>query len=100
MLCPTVENSVQDLFGENLAGYAKEGLGLVDFQFVPHLNNEFFPMAQDKPLREAIRGLNNSDGKHIYICDDNSAVSMDNGVVKIVSEGIVIEGKIETTFQK
>ena len=94
VLSPTLENSVQDIFGENLAGYPVEGLGLVDFQFVPHFNNDFFPMIKEENLREAINGLSNSDGKYIYICDDNGAVSVDNRIVKVVSEGVVIEENI------
>ena len=91
VLSPTLKNAVQDLFGENLAGYPEEGLGLIDFQFVPHLNNEFFPMINEKNIREAKKGMKTNDGKHIYCCDDNGAVSVENGVIKVVSEGVVLE---------
>lgn len=39
VLCPTVCNSCQDLFDENIKGVPEDGLGYVDFQFVPHLTH-------------------------------------------------------------
>lgn len=42
VLCPTICNSCQDLFDENIKGFPIDGLGFVDFQFVPHLNNKYF----------------------------------------------------------
>ena len=91
---------MQDIFGENLPGYLAEGLIFVDFQFVPHLNNEFFPMINEKNIREASspsdgRGLRPIDGKYIYCCDDNGAVSVENGAIKVVSEGVVLREIIE-----
>jgi dipeptidase E len=53
VLCPTLCNSCQDLFGETIKGYPIDGLNLVDFQFIPHLNNEFFPKIRKENLFNA-----------------------------------------------
>ena len=87
VLCPTVCNSCQDLFDEYIEGFQRDGLGLVDFQFIPHLNNEFFPKINFENLKNASKNLQEIDGKKLYIVDDNGAVSVDNESIKIVSEG-------------
>lgn len=87
VLCPTVCNSCQDLFDENIAGFPTDGLGLVDFQFVPHLNNEGFPKINFENLENASKNLQEIDGKKLYIVDDNGAVSVNNENIKIISEG-------------
>lgn len=87
VLCPTVCNSCQDLFDENIAGFPSDGLGLVNFQFVPHLNNEYFPKINFENLENASKNLQEIDGKKLYIVDDNGAVSVNNENVKIISEG-------------
>ncbi len=87
VLCPTVCNSCQDLFDEKIEGFPMEGLGLVDFQFIPHLNNEYFPKINFENLKNASKNLLEIDGKKLYIVDDNGAVSVNNGKIKIVSEG-------------
>jgi dipeptidase E len=94
VLCPTVLNSAQDLFDENIDYLPAEGLGLVDFQFVPHLNNEFFPKIREENLRNAVRNLRKIDGKHVYICDDEGAVSVDGERARVVGEGKVIEEEV------
>jgi dipeptidase E len=88
VLCPTVVNHVQDLFDENIEDLPKNGLGLVDFQFVPHLNNPYFPKIRENKLKNARNNLKSIDGKKMYVVDDNGAVSVDDDTVKIVSEGI------------
>src|SRR5690606_14733325 len=45
---PTIYNSVQNLFGETYKLRIKEGLNLVDLQFVPHLNSNYFPKIRKK----------------------------------------------------
>lgn len=87
VLCPTVCNSCQDLFDENIAGFPNDGLGFVDFQFVPHLNNEYFPKINFENLENASKNLQEIEGKKLYIVDDNGAVSVNNENVKIISEG-------------
>ena len=87
VLCPTVCNSCQDLFDENIAAFPSDGLGFVDFQFVPHLNNKYFPKINFENLENASKNLQEIDGKKLYIVDDNGAVSVNNENVKIISEG-------------
>lgn len=87
VLCPTVCNSCQDLFDEDIQGFPSDGLGFVDFQFVPHLNNEYFPKINFENLEKASKNLQEIDGKKLYIVDDNGAVSVNNENIKIISEG-------------
>lgn len=87
VLCPTVCNSCQDLFDEDIEGFPRDGLGLVDFQFIPHLNNEYFPKINIENLQNASRNLLEIDGKKLYAVDDNGAVSVNDKSIKIVSEG-------------
>ncbi len=87
VLCPTVCNSCQDLFDENIKGYPVDGLGFVDFQFVPHFNNEWFPKIRQENLQNASKNLKEIDGKKLYVIDDNGAVFVNDKDVKVVSEG-------------
>ena len=87
VLCPTVPNSCQDLFDENISGYSSDGLNLVEFQFIPHLNNEGFPKIRFENLEKASKNLLEIDGKKLYIIDDNGAISVNDTTIKVVSEG-------------
>lgn len=91
VLCPTVCNSCQDLFDETIEGFPMDGLGLVDFQFVPHLNNKEFPKINVENLEKASKNLQEIDGNKLYIVDDNGAVSVNNTNIKIISEGKWLE---------
>ena len=87
VLCPTICNSCQDLFDENIEGFPIDGLGLVNFQFVPHLNNEYFPKINFANLKNASKDLLDIDGENLYIVDDNGAVVVNNENIKIIGEG-------------
>ena len=87
VLCPTLCNPVQDLFDENIENLPKDGLGIVEFQFVPHFNNEWFSKIRKENLLEASQKLTKEDGQKVYIVDDNGAVFIDNETIKVVSEG-------------
>jgi len=87
VLCPTVCNSCQDLFDEKIQVFSTDGLNFVDFQFIPHLNNESFPKIKIENLENASKKLLQIDGKKLYIVDDNGAICVDNGHVKFVGEG-------------
>lgn len=87
VLCPTVCNSCQDLFDENIEGFPIDGLGLVDFQFVPHLNNKEFPKITLRNLKNASKNLAKIDGNKLYIVDDEGAISVNDENVKIIGEG-------------
>jgi len=91
VLCPTICNSCQDLFDENIDGFPIDGLGFVDFQFIPHFNNEFFPKINFENLKNASKNLLEIDGKKLYAVDDSGAISVNNENIKIVSEGKWLE---------
>lgn len=79
----TIYNSVQNLFGEKYNLQIKKGLGLVDFQLIPHLNSDYFPKIREMYLEEASKDLTES----VYAVDDNSAVAVDGSKIEVVSEG-------------
>ena len=91
VLCPTVYNSCQDLFDEYLDGYPIDGLNLVDFQFIPHLNSEYFSKIRRENLEIAAKHLEDADGKKTFVVDDNGAIIVDGADTKIVSEGEFFE---------
>ena len=82
VLCPTVCNSCQDLFDEDIESLQREGLGGVDFQFIPHLNNKYFPKINIENLQNASKHLLEIDGKKLYAVDDNGAVSVNDKKLK------------------
>ena len=84
VLTPTISNSVYDLAGEDIEGYPSDGLGLVDFQFVPHLG---YPNHSEEEIRKKSAKLTKKDGKKLFALDDESAIFVKNGSVKVVSEG-------------
>ena len=58
------------------------GLGLVDFVFRPHLNADYFPMANMQMVERAAK-LHYS----LYAIDDEMAIKVVDGDVEVVSEG-------------
>lgn len=91
VLCPTICNAVQDLYDENIEGLSTDGLNFVDFQFMPHLNNDMCPNIKEENIVDASKNLKEIDGKKIYVLDDNSALFVNGKSVKIVSEGKYFE---------
>ena len=87
VLCPTLCNSCQDLFDENVENLPIDGLNLVDFQFIPHLNSEFFPKINKENIIAASKDLQDIDGKKVYALDNDSAIFIDNDNIKVISEG-------------
>ena len=80
---PTIYNSVQNLFGEEYELEIKEGLGLVDFQIIPHLNSPYFEKIRKENLETASKEIEES----VYAIDDNSAIMVNEDEVKVISEG-------------
>ena len=80
---PTIYNSVQNLFEEKNEYNQKIGLGLVNFQFIPHFNSDYFPKIRKEYLAEAAKLVSDS----IYACDDQSAVMINGDAIEILSEG-------------
>lgn len=91
VLCKTLTNSCQDLYDENLEGYPTDGLGLVDFQFMPHLNNSFCPKITKENILKASKNLEEKDGHKLYALDDNGAIFIDGAHIEIVTEGEYLE---------
>lgn len=87
VLCPTISNACQDLYDENIEGFPIDGLNFVDFQFIPHYHNEMCPKITKENLLITGKNLTENDGKTVYVLDDMSAVFVDNGNIKVVSEG-------------
>jgi dipeptidase E len=81
--CPTIFNSVQNLFDEEYPLTIKNGLNFVDFQFIPHLNSPYFKKIRKNNLEKASKKVK----EKVYIFDDNSALSFNNGKIEILSEG-------------
>lgn len=83
---PTLELSSKDriLYYEKMFGYKnKKALGFVNFHVRPHLNSSHFPKVQEKYLEVIARKIK----EPIYALDDESALKVKDGKVKIVSEG-------------
>ncbi len=80
---PTIYNSVQNLFGEKYELEIKDGLGLVPFQFIPHLNSPYFDKIREENLQQASKDLK----EPVYALDDNSALKIIDDNVEVVSEG-------------
>lgn len=80
---PTIFNSVQNLFKEQYELEIKEGLGLTNFHFVPHLNSPYFKLIHKENLEKAAKRVT----EPVYVMDDNSAMVIDGDKVEIASEG-------------
>lgn len=80
---PTIYNSVQNLFGEKYKLKIKQGLGLVRFQFIPHLNSTYFDKIREENIKEAAKDLSET----VYAVDDEGAVVVDDKKIEVVSEG-------------
>lgn len=60
------------------------GLALVDFLVRPHLGSEFFPKITGPRMHRTAR----ERGLPVYAIDDQSAVLVSEGEVRVVSEGV------------
>lgn len=78
----------QQIYGEDLSETENiDGLDFVDFYVLPHYNSNSFKNRRADIIKEATVDM---DGK-IYSLDDNSAVAVINGVVRVISEGEYLE---------
>lgn len=73
------------LYYEDLGSEYKneKGLGFVNFNIRPHLNNPFFPKVKVKFLKELAKEI----PEPIYAIDDETALKVVDGKVEIISEG-------------
>lgn len=80
---PTIKNCVQDLFEEQYDIQIKDGLGLVEFQIIPHLNSPFFDKIRVEHIEKAAKNLT----EPVYALDDNSALKINDKNIEVISEG-------------
>jgi len=80
---PSVYNSVQNLFGEKYDLKIEKGLGLVKYQFIPHLNSPLFKKIRENNLEIVSKDLR----EPVYALDDNSAIVVNGNKLKVVSTG-------------
>lgn len=76
------EKEMQRLYQEPITDGPNEGLGIVDFLVVPHMNSPFFPRAAEL-IDEVARDIKTP----LYAIDDQTAVTVVDGKVEVVSEG-------------
>lgn len=75
------------IYGEDAEKESMPGLGLVDFYFLPHLNNPHFASRIEASLKDAMKEIS----KKTYVLDDQSALKVIDGDVEIVGGGKYLE---------
>lgn len=75
------------IYGEETEDETMVGLGLVDFYFLPHLNSPYFAARIEANLKEAMKEI----ARKTYVLDDQSALSVVDGKVKVVGGGKYLE---------
>ena len=68
-----------------------EGLNLVDFYFLPHLNSRWFKKMRKENIEEVAKEVD----RPIYALDDESALKIIDGNIEVISEGewLVLNGE-------
>ena len=77
----------QVIYGEDMEEEPMEGLNLVDFYFLPHLNSPYFPARMEENLRKAMKDIT----KKTYMLDDQSALKIVDGKVEVIGGGKYLE---------
>jgi len=77
----------QVIYGEDMEEKNMNGVGLVDFYILPHLNSPYFPAR----MEENAKRVANEIHKKIYFLDDQSALKVIDKKVEIISEGKYLE---------
>ena len=80
-----------DGVGENKK---EEALGFVNFHIRPHFNSPDFPTLRKKNLEKIAKELE----KPMYAIDDQTAIKVVDGKVKIISEGEYLELNLPNRF--
>ena len=73
----------RDIYDEEIAVDKGKGLGLVNFHIFPHLNSHDFPKAN----MSEIEHITQNTGDTIYAIDNDTAIVVVDGEIRIVSEG-------------
>lgn len=80
---PDLDLRVTGIYGDGIEAVSTAGLGLVDFYFLPHLNNPYFPARIEANFNEAMKGV----ARKTYVLDDQSALKVIDGKVEHVGRG-------------
>ena len=75
------------IYGDDTEEDSVAGLNYVDFYFLPHLNSPFFPERMEEKIKEVAKTLS----KKIYSLDDESALTVIDGKIEVVTEGKHLE---------
>lgn len=71
------------LYSEYIGKTKYNGLNLIDIDIIPHYKTNDFPLVKDENINKVIHKIK----RPAYAIDDDSAVIVNNGEIKIVSEG-------------
>ncbi len=82
VLSPVFYDSCAEWFEDKPRGLS-EGLGLIDFQFLPHLNSRHFPENTIANIENVKKNLVEVGGKKLYCIDDAGAVSVNGDEIKV-----------------
>lgn len=77
----------QIIYGDDMEEEPMDGLNLVDFYFLPHLNSPHFPARMEENLKEAMKTIS----KKTYMLDDQSALKVVDGKVEMIGGGKYLE---------
>ena len=77
----------QVIYGEDMEEEAMDGLNLVGFYFLPHLNSPYFPARMEENLHEAMKEIT----RKTYMLDDQSALKVVDGTVQVLGGGKYLE---------
>lgn len=77
----------QKLYGERARQNKITSLSLVDFYFLPHLNNPHFAVRVEDNIKEVMKDVS----RKTYVLDDQSALKVVDGVVEIIGGGKYLE---------
>lgn len=82
VLSPVFYESCAEWFKDASLGLSK-GLGLINFQFLPHLNSRHFPENTIANIENVKKNLAEVGGKKLYCIDDTGAVSVNGDEIKV-----------------
>ncbi len=77
----------QIIYAEDMEEELMDGLKLVDFYFLPHLNSPHFSARIEENLREAMKDIK----RKTYMLDDQSALKIIDGNIEVVGGGEYLE---------
>ena len=81
-IASSISRAVEDV-NSNKEYSTTSGLNLIDFYSIPHLNSPHFLKTREENIKKIAENLE----KKVYALDDNSALSVVDGSVQVISEG-------------